>query len=108
MEINVNGANQVYYDLASKYFPIRLSTTIFDGIGECLCLVANRADEMFHEIAENEDSEVFIMLKQIPLYEDMKNRVEHMDYWEPDRMFHTVIGDADGLQRIIHFDGSAF
>ena len=33
------------FQKASKYLPVRLSTTFFDGIGECIAFAANRADE---------------------------------------------------------------
>ena len=51
MQININDMTIDWeFEKASKYLPVRLSTTFFDGIGECICIVANRADGMTSNI----------------------------------------------------------
>ena len=63
MQINVSTSNVDWvFEQANRYLPVRLSTTLFDGIGECIAIVANRADGMTTEITENKNSEVFITL----------------------------------------------
>lgn len=53
MQININNLEIDWeFQKASKYLPVRLSTTYFDDIGECICIVANRADGMTTEIIE--------------------------------------------------------
>lgn len=49
MQININNPKLIDFDKASKYLPMRLSTTYFDGIGDCISIVANRADGMTSE-----------------------------------------------------------
>ena len=63
MQINVSTSNVDWeFEQANRYLPVRLSTTYFDGFGECIVIVANRADGMTTEITENKNSEVFITL----------------------------------------------
>ena len=46
MQINIHDTTIDWqFQKASKYLPVRLSTTFFDGIGECIAFAANRADE---------------------------------------------------------------
>ncbi len=108
MQINANNISPIVFEKAKKYLPVRLSTTSFDGIGECMCIVANRADGMTTEIVENINSEVFITLMNSALYEDIKRRVLNMDYWVPNKWYNTIIGFADGIERKIHLDCDVF
>ena len=108
MQININQPKLIDFDKASKYLPVRLSTTFFDGIGECICIVCNRADGMTSDIVENKDSEVFLTPMRASLYEDIKRRVLNMDYWIPDKWYNTVLGLADGVERKIHLDCDVF
>ena len=96
------------FEIANRYLPVRLSTTHFDGYGECIVIVANRADGMTSEITENNNSEVFITLMDKYLYEDVKAKVLGMDYWKPNTHYNTFDGFADGIKRKIHLDGSVF
>ena len=59
MQINTISAD-LGFEKANRYLPVRLSTTYFDEIGECMCIVANRADGMTTDIIENDDSKVLI------------------------------------------------
>ena len=108
MQINASGSSQIYYEKASRYLPVRLSTTYFDEIGECMCIVGNRADGMTTEITENKDSEVFITPMDRALYEDVKRRVLNMDLWIPNKWYNTIVGFADGIERKIHLDCDVF
>lgn len=109
MQINVNTANlDCQFKKANKYLPVRLSTTSIDGYGECLVIVANRADGMTTDITENDNSEVFITLMDRHLYKDIKSRVLNMDYWSPQNHYNTCDGLADGRHRKIHLDGMVF
>ncbi len=109
MQINVNTANLDWqFKKASRYLPVRLSSTTFDGYGECIVIVANRADGMTSDITENDKSEVFITLMDRRLYEDIKSRVLNMDYWSPQNHYNTCDGLADGRPRKIHLDGMVF
>ena len=93
---------------ANKYLPVRLSTMFFDGIGECIALVANRADGMTCDIIENEESEIFLSIMDVFLYEELKRDVLNMDYWLPRNHYNTVTGLADGQLRKIHLDERYF
>lgn len=108
MKINANGRNQIYYEKASKYLPVRLSTTYFDEIGECICIVANPAEWNATAIVENDSSEVFITPMNTMLYEDIKRKVMNMDYWVPNKWYNTIVGFADGKERKIHLDCDVF
>ena len=108
MKININHPKLIDFDKASKYLPVRLSTTYFDGIGKCICIVANRADGLTTDIVENKDSEVFLTTMRSSLYEDIKRRVLSMDYWSPDKWYNTVLEFADGVERKIHLDCEVF
>lgn len=109
MQINVSTSNVDWeFEQANRYLPVRLSTTHFDGFGECIVIVANRADGMTTEITENKNSEAFITLMDKSLYEDVKSKVLAMDYWEPNTHYNTFDGLADGIKRKIHLDGSVF
>ncbi|MDE5808747.1 MAG: hypothetical protein K2H59_00525 [Muribaculaceae bacterium] len=109
MQININDTTfDIEFKKASKYLPIRLSTTYFDGIGECICIVANRADGDMTEIVEYDYSEVFITLYDNTLYSVIKNLIMTFEYWTPNTHYNTVNGFADGLQRKIHLDGGVF
>ncbi|MBO4664905.1 MAG: hypothetical protein J5663_10915 [Bacteroidaceae bacterium] len=109
MQINISTSYVDWdFEKASIYLPVRLSTTYFDGYGECIVIVANRADGMTTDIMENKKSEVFITLMNKRLYEDVKAKVLGMDYWEPDSHYKTVDGLADGVKRKIHLDMCMF
>lgn len=109
MQINVNTSNvDLKFEKANRYLPVRLSTTHFDWYGECIVIVANRADDMTTNIFENEDSEVFVTLMNDSLYENVKAKVLGMDYWRPNTHYNTFNGFADGVQRKIHLDGTVF
>lgn len=108
MQININNTTIDWqFQKASKYLPVRLSTTYFDGIGECIALAANRA-EGFSDIVENEQSEIFLTLMDSSLYEELRSDVLNMDYWSPRNHYKTVTGLADGKVRKIHLDGRYF
>lgn len=109
MQININDTTiDIEFQKAKRYLPVRLSTTYFDEIGDCIAIVANRADGRTTEITENANSEVFLTLKTDALYDDIKRRVLNMDYWSPTTHFNTVNGLADGVKRKIHLDGFVF
>jgi len=109
MQINVSTSNVDWeFEKASRYLPVRLSTTHFDGYGECIVIIANRADNMSTDITENMNSEVFITLMNKELYEDVKAKVLRMDYWTPNTHYNTFDGLADGVKRKIHLDGYVF
>lgn len=108
MQINASDRNQIFYEKASKYLPVRLSTTFFDDIGECICIVANREDNRMADIVENKDSEVFITPMNSALYNDIKNRVLNMEFWTPNKWYNTIVGLADGVERKIHLDCDVF
>ena len=81
MQININDMTIDWqFQKANKYLPVRLSTTHFDGIGECIAFVANRADGMTCDITENQHSEIFLTLMDSSLYEELKRDVLNMDY----------------------------
>lgn len=47
MQININDMTIDWqFQKANKYLLVRLSTTFFEGIGECIAFAANRADGM--------------------------------------------------------------
>lgn len=96
------------FQKASKYLPVRLSTTYFDGIGDCIAFAANRADGVKTDIVENKESEIFLTLMESELYEEIKRDVLNMDYWIPQDYYTTVTGLADGMLRTIHLDGRYF
>lgn len=111
MQINVSiNDNTIDWEFkqASRDLPVRLSTTYFDGIGECLCIVANRADGEYTNIIENENSEVFITLQDSELFEILKSKLYNYDFWTPNTHYNTVNGLADGVMRKIHLDGMIF
>jgi len=109
MQINLSTTDVDWeFELANRYLPVRLSTTYFDGFGECIVIVANRADDMTTEITENKNSEVFITLMDKYLYEDVKSKVLAMDYWLPNTHYNTFDGFADGINRKIHLDVTVF
>lgn len=107
MQINTISAD-LGFEKAKRYLPVRLSTTYFDEIGECMCIVANRADGITTEITENQDSEVFVALMDHRLYEEIKHKVLNMDYWTPNKWYNTLNGFADGKERKIHMEGGVF
>ena len=88
--------------------PVRLSTTYFDGIGECIAFTANRADKPFTDIIENSDSEVFLTIMNYSLYDEIKSDILNWDYWIPNSDYFSVKGLADGVTRIIHLDKKYF
>ena len=62
MQININDTTvDRQFQKASKYPPVRFSTTFFESI-ECIAFAANRADEMICDITENDNSEIFLTL----------------------------------------------
>lgn len=107
MQINTISAD-LGFEKANRYLPVRLSTTYFDEIGECMCIVANRADGITTDIIENADSEVFVALMNPRLYEEVKHKVLNMDYWTPNTWYNTLNGFADGKPRKIHLEGGVF
>ncbi|MDE6266166.1 MAG: hypothetical protein K2M07_02310 [Muribaculaceae bacterium] len=109
MQININNMTIDWaFKKAFKYLPVRLSTTYFDGIGECVCIVANRAEGISSEIIENRNSEVFITINEPSLYNTIRAAILNMDYWTPNTHYKTVNGLADGVARKIHLDGMVF
>jgi hypothetical protein len=109
MQINVNTTNVDWqFKQAPKYLPVRLSTTFFDGFGECIVIVANRVEGMTTAITENSNSEVFVTLQNKQLYEEIKAKVLNMDFWIPQVHYNTCNGLADGKPRKIHLDGTVF
>ena len=109
MQINVNTSNLDWkFQKASRYLPVKMSTTHFDGFGECIVIVANRADGMSTEIVENKNSEYFITLMDKELYEDVKIKILGMDYWKPNTHYNTFDGLVNGFKRKIHLDGYVF
>ena len=109
MQINLHTANVDWcFKKANRYLPVRLSTTFFDRFGECIVIVANRADGTTTDITENSESEVFITLMDKRLYEEIKYKVLNMDFWFPQNHYNTCDGLADGIQRKIHLDGKVF
>lgn len=109
MQINVNTVNLDWqFKKAKRYLPVRLSTTTFNGYGECIVIVANRADGMTTDVIENDKSEVFITLMDNVLFEEVKSKVLNMDYWTPQNHYNTCDGFADGKPRKIHLDGMVF
>lgn len=109
MQININHMSIDWiFKKAIKYLPVRLSTTYFDSIGECIAFTANRAEGMRCDIIENDKSEVFLMLMDYLLYEELKKDVLNMDYWFPKNHYYTVTGLADGQVRKIHIDDNLF
>ena len=108
MQINVNGHNGIYYEKAERYLPVRLTTTYFEDIGECVCIVANREDNRMANIVEDKNSEVFITPMDTSLYDDIKHRVLNMEFWTPNKWYNTAIGLADGVERKIHLDCDVF
>lgn len=109
MQININTDHiDRHFKKAHRYLPVRLSTTTFDNYGECIVIVANRADEMLTDIVENDKSEVFITLMDEQLYEDIKTRIWEMDYWSPQKHYNTYDGRADGCLKKFHLDGMVF
>lgn len=109
MQININNtAIDWQFKKAKKYLPVRLSTTYFDGIGECIAFAANRADGNVCNIIESQESEIFLTLMNSALYEELKQCVLNMDYWTPVNNYNTVTGLADGEVRKIHLDGRFF
>lgn len=109
MQVSVNTGDRDWsFPIAKKYLPVRLSTTFFDGFGDCIAIVANRAEDMFVDFTENSKSEVFISSMNNQLYESIKAKVLNMDYWFPPTRYYTCDGIADGQQRKIHLDGMVF
>lgn len=109
MQINVSTANRDWqFKQASKYLPVRLSTTYFEGFGVCIVIVANRVEDMTTDIIENSKSEVFITLQDRSLYEEIKAKVLNMDFWTPQVNYNTYDGLAGGIPRKIHLDGAVF
>jgi len=109
MQININTANCDWqFEKAKRYLPVRLSTTYFEHFGECIVIIANRADGRMTDIIENDESEVFITLMDSKLYEVIKSKVLNMDYWSPINHYNTCDGLVDGKPRKIHLDGMVF
>ena len=109
MQININNMIVDWqFQKASRYLPVRLSTVYFDGIGECMAFVVNRADGMTTDIVENPQSEIFLTVMDQCLYDEIKRDILNMDYWTPNRHYNTVTGLADGIDRKIHLDGQVF
>ncbi len=109
MQINIDDTTIDWeFKKAKRYLPVRLSTTFFDEIGNCIAIVANRADGQFTDIIENSKSEVFLTLMSQPLFDEIKSKVLNMDYWFPTGHFNTVNGLADNVKRKIHLDGYVF
>lgn len=107
MQINTISAD-LGFEKAERYLPVRLSTTYFDEIGECMCIVANRADGMTTKIIENDESEVFVAPMDQQLYNEIKFKVLNMDYWIPNTWYNTLDGYADGKWRKIHMECAMF
>ena len=109
MQININNMTIDWqFQKASKYLPVRLSTTFFFFFLECIAFAANRAYGMTCDIIEHDNSEIFLTLMDSSLYEELKRDVLNMDYWSPRNHYNTVTGLADGKVRKIHLDGRYF
>lgn len=116
MNINLNTKDIDWnFEIASKYLPVRLSTTFFDGIGECIAIVANRqiltdfghnCQSSSFDIVEGSGSEVFVTTMNQQLYETIKHCVLNMESWYPENHYNTFDGKVDGTFRKIHLDSS--
>lgn len=109
MGIDVNFDNIDWsFKQANRYLPVKLSTIYLNGYGDCMIIVANRADSQFIDIVEGENSEYFVTLYNPVLHNQIKQKVLSMDYWTPDTHYNTFDGTIGGNHRKIHMDGSVF
>lgn len=95
-------------DLAERYLPIRLTDTNFSSMGDCVAFLANRADGMYTEITENEETVLFVILYNQTLYRELENDVIKMDYWEPSYNFVLLDGEVNGKKRKVYLDTRAY
>lgn len=101
---NDSPSSNYNYGLADRYLPIRLTTTEFRTLGNCMAFLANNADGSFTDIIENEKSDLFIISYNLNLYEEIKSDILNMDFWEPSLNFQLMEGEVDGTKRKIYLD----
>ena len=110
MNININSSPISDFEIADSYVPIRVSTTSFAETGNCIVIVANRADGMYTQIMENSETELFITKYTDSLWSEIRDMMYSSQYqrWSPDSNYDTYVGLSDGQRRIIHLDRSTF
>lgn len=110
MQINIKSSPLTDFDIADRYLPIRVTTTTFAETGNCIVIIANRADGMSSQIIENSESELFITKYSEVLFSEMRSIMHSSQYqfWSPDYGYDTYEGLADGQRRIIHLNRSTF
>lgn len=110
MTINIKSSPISDFEIADRYVPIRISTTSFAETGNCIVIVANRADGMFTQIIENSETELFITKFTDSLWSEMRNMMNkpQYQYWSPDSDYDTYEGLSDGQKLIIHLDRYTF
>lgn len=110
MIININPSPISDFEIADSYVPIRVSTTSFAETGNCIVIIANRADEMYTQIIENSETEFFVTKYTDSLWSEMRDMMYSSQYhhWSPDSDYDTYVGLSDGQKRIIHLDRYTF
>lgn len=110
IDINHNAQDSARFDigLAAHYLPVKLCSTSFDTIGECVAFLANNADGQFTNICVDDDSVLFIIEWSQYLYDTIQKSVCDMQYWSPIYNFHRVSGVVDGYKRTIYLDSRSF
>ncbi len=110
MIININSSPISGFEIADSYVPIRVSTTSFAETGNCIVIVANRADGMYTQIIENSETELFVTKYTDSLWSEMRDMMSSSQYkhWFPASDYDTYVGLSDGQRRIIHLDRFTF
>lgn len=111
MDINIKIDSASLYpntEPANRYLPVKLSSTSFGVIGDCIAFLANNADGQFTDITENEQSVLFIVLWSQPFYDEIKQDVLNIDYWSVNQQFQLLDGTVDGISRKIYLDIRAY
>ena len=110
MIINIDSSPISDFEIAESYVPIRVSTTSFAETGNCIVIVANRADGMYTQIIENSETELFVTKYTDYLWSEMRDMMYSSQYqhWSPDSDYDTYVGLSDGQKRIIHLDRYTF
>lgn len=110
IDINHNAQDNARFDigLASRYLPVKLCSTSFASIGECVAFLANSADGQFTNIGIDTDSVLFIVKWSQYLYDSIQKNIFNMEYWSPCYNFHRVSGVVDGFKRTIYLDSRSF
>lgn len=80
MIININPSPISDFEIADSYVPIRVSTTSFAETGNCIVIIANRADEMYTQIIENSETEFFVTKYTDSLWSEMRDMIHMWDY----------------------------